>query len=375
MKATTTILVTALLGLLAVISCVRSSDVIVLDSDNFNELTATGIWMVEFYAPWCGHCKRLAPVWEEFATVVKGKVNVAKVDATEEEELAAAFKVTGYPTIFLLRNGQMRQYRGGRDVNTFVEYVESKWNNVEPSPRPTFKPGRRAQIEEPKTRDHSDVIELSEANFYEKVTQGEWFVEFFAPWCGHCKNLAPIWEDLATELKGKVNVAKVDATTNPTIANDFKVTGYPTIKYFRGDGTVRDYQGPRQVSEFQAFREVGWQIATMRPMPSELQKKFNNYLATTTQTLLPFAKWIQRNLGWSFSVIAILAFTFGFQFGRLTAPIHFVRIPVPEGKQPGAAVRKDAPAAKTTEPNNKPEVGSPGSSSSKRRNKKNSKAN
>jgi len=46
-------------------------------------------WFVEVYAPWCGHCKKLAPVWEEVATALKGKVKVGKIDGTEEKRLAS----------------------------------------------------------------------------------------------------------------------------------------------------------------------------------------------------------------------------------------------------------------------------------------------
>lgn len=62
------------------------SDVIDLTNDNFEELVfgSKDIWFVEFFAPWCGHCKKLAPEWEEAATKLKGLVKVAKVDATVE---------------------------------------------------------------------------------------------------------------------------------------------------------------------------------------------------------------------------------------------------------------------------------------------------
>lgn len=51
-----------------------------------------------------------------------------------------------------------------------------------------------------------DVVELTDSNFDKLVLNSDdiWLVEFFAPWCGHCKNLAPHWEEAATELKGKV---------------------------------------------------------------------------------------------------------------------------------------------------------------------------
>jgi protein disulfide-isomerase A6 len=59
-----------------------------------------------------------------------------------------------------------------------------------------------------------------------------WFVKFYAPWCGHCKNLKPEWAKAATALKGSVKIAKVDATAESDVAGRYGVRGYPTIKIF-----------------------------------------------------------------------------------------------------------------------------------------------
>lgn len=79
-----------------------------------------------------------------------------------------------------------------------------------------------------------------------------WLIEFYAPWCGHCKNLEPEWNKAANELKGKVKVAKVDATVNQKLGARFKVQGYPTIKVFppgaKSDAKVQSYDGPRESS-------------------------------------------------------------------------------------------------------------------------------
>jgi len=64
---------------------VKQSDVIVLTDENFEEMVfgSDEDWFIEFYAPWCGHCKALQPEWEVLGTLLKGKINVGKVDATE----------------------------------------------------------------------------------------------------------------------------------------------------------------------------------------------------------------------------------------------------------------------------------------------------
>ncbi len=99
-----------------------------------------------------------------------------------------------------------------------------------------------------------DVIVLEDSNFDEIVMKSKdmWLVEFYAPWCGHCKSLEPEWNQAASELKGKVKVAKLDATVHQQIASRFGVRGYPTIKVFppgqKTQSSVESYDGPREAS-------------------------------------------------------------------------------------------------------------------------------
>ena len=87
------------------------------------------IWFVEFYAPWCGHCKKLEPEWNEVASKLKGQVKVAKVDATQESELAEKFKIKGYPTIKIFQYGMGKtlknteDYQGQRDAPAIINYA------------------------------------------------------------------------------------------------------------------------------------------------------------------------------------------------------------------------------------------------------------
>ena len=102
-----------------------------------------------------------------------------------------------------------------------------------------------------------DVIELTESNFKKMVLDSDdmWLVEFFAPWCGHCKNLEPHWKKAAGELKGKVKLGAVDATVHQGLAGQYGVQGYPTIKYFPAGtkNTPQDYDGGRTADDIVAW--------------------------------------------------------------------------------------------------------------------------
>jgi len=102
----------------------------------------------------------------------------------------------------------------------------------------------------------SDVIELNAQNFDEIVpTKDLLLVEFYAPWCGHCKHLAPEYEVAATDLAADgIPIAKIDADAeeNRDIASRYGIRGYPTLKVFRKGESV-DYQGERTAKGIAAF--------------------------------------------------------------------------------------------------------------------------
>lgn len=135
MVPTTVLLTASLLGCLAVISTAAAakSQVIELDESNWDRMLKDE-WLVEFYAPWCPACKNLAPIWDDLSTWSDDlSIKTAKVDVTTSPGLSGRFFVTALPTIFHVLNGEFRQYKGPRDLNSLMTFVEEKkWQTVEP---------------------------------------------------------------------------------------------------------------------------------------------------------------------------------------------------------------------------------------------------
>merc|ERR1712209_219997 len=121
---------------LLVASCLvatTTADLTVIQEDEWRQLLK-GEWMVEFAAPWCPACRALQPTWEEFAGWSEDlEVGVGQVDVTASPGLSGRFMVTALPTIFHVKDGVFRQYRGARDKDSFISFVEEKkWQGVEP---------------------------------------------------------------------------------------------------------------------------------------------------------------------------------------------------------------------------------------------------
>ncbi|CAH1794945.1 unnamed protein product [Owenia fusiformis] len=112
----------------------------------------------------------------------------------------------------------------------------------------------------PEDWDAKPVKVLVGKNFEEVALNKEKnvFVEFYAPWCGHCKQLAPIWDELAEKFKDNedVVVAKMDSTTNEV--ESVKVQSFPTLKFFpKGSDEIVDYNGERTLEGFTKFLQSG----------------------------------------------------------------------------------------------------------------------
>lgn len=111
----------------------EEKDVLVLGNDDFDAaVNAHDFLLAEFYAPWCGHCKQLAPEYEKAAGILKGKglenVRLAKVDATIHAEVAGKFGVEGYPTLkwFVGDAEKPLEYGGGRTADEIVQWITKK---------------------------------------------------------------------------------------------------------------------------------------------------------------------------------------------------------------------------------------------------------
>ena len=74
---------------------------------NFEEVTKDGVSMVDFWAPWCGPCRMIAPVIEELASDFEGKANICKVNTDEEQDLAVKYGIRSIPTILFMKNGEV----------------------------------------------------------------------------------------------------------------------------------------------------------------------------------------------------------------------------------------------------------------------------
>ncbi|GMT19573.1 hypothetical protein PFISCL1PPCAC_10870 [Pristionchus fissidentatus] len=210
----------------------QDAGVVILTDANFDAfLTKNPNVLVKFYAPWCGHCKNLAPEYEKAAN--KLNTPLAKVDCTVETEVCKKYDIKGYPTLkFWKEGGEPTDYDGGRDEQGIIDWIQ-------PRVDPNYKPPAE------------EVVTLTTESFDAFIGDNELvLVEFYAPWCGHCKKLAPEFEKSAQQLKAqgsKIKLGKVDATVEKKLGEDYGVSGYPTMKIFR-NGKRFEYNGPREAN-------------------------------------------------------------------------------------------------------------------------------
>lgn len=320
-------------------------------------------WIIEFYAPWCGHCKSLKPEYLKLADRLRGIVNVAAVDCDDEQNKAIAgqYGVKGFPTlklidpktpsspidyqqartasamysavlkllpnhvvkvasathpffdadsnklvlftekekttalfqslsaqfhsrgikfaqvhkkstdlvdmyriskfpslVMLLNDGSSNAYDG---TSTAVEIA--KWLE-QYATAPSTKPFKKQTKSESKPSKNYSV-ELTTDNFGRLVlnSTAAWMLEFYAPWCGHCKSLAPHWKRAADSWKGIVKFGAIDCDANPELAQQFGIQGFPTIKSYSGRSSdkvrgvkhSRDYSGERTAPALSKYAE------------------------------------------------------------------------------------------------------------------------
>jgi len=97
-----------------------------LNNGNFDATVNEGVSLVDFWAPWCGPCRMIAPVIEELAADFEGKASICKVNTDEEQDLAVKFGVRSIPTILIMKDGEIVETMvGAASKEAFAEKINS----------------------------------------------------------------------------------------------------------------------------------------------------------------------------------------------------------------------------------------------------------
>jgi len=141
--------------LFLLLGAVARADVLVLTTKSMeSELSsAKGATFVKFYAPWCGHCKKLAPLWDELASRDLGDVRIGRVDCTRDRPLCKEYGIGGYPMLLLVTAAKaaaerkLYRYSGRRTLDALAAFATGGWQGQEeydptkqPEPKPTRYP-------------------------------------------------------------------------------------------------------------------------------------------------------------------------------------------------------------------------------------------
>ncbi|PFH52990.1 hypothetical protein AMATHDRAFT_138908 [Amanita thiersii Skay4041] len=241
-----------LLFSLAFIAAVSASNVVDLNPDNFDSFVGKGKpALVELSTPYCNYdlAQNLAPIYEQLADAfadAKDKVVIAKVDADGEgKPLGRKYEVKGFPTLkWFDAKGNPEPYESGRDLESLAAFITKKSgvkSNIKAPPPPSY-----------------EILDIHNFDTIALDQSKNVLVTFTAPWCGHCKAMKPTYEKLGKTFKSENNciVANLDADDkkNSDITERYKVTGYPTIKFFpAGADEPEAYNGGRTEADFVNF--------------------------------------------------------------------------------------------------------------------------
>ena len=233
----------------------ESQALVVLDGSSWAAvLQNPGYTFVKFYAPWCGHCREMQHDWEDVAEHFKENplpgvsLTVAEVDCTAGMDGSMSIcmqeSIHGYPTVRLYKDGDLvEEYQFARTFDRIKTFIEEKLFDL-------------ATVE-PNSIGVYDLNDLSFQKFIDSQGSGATLVFYHVTWCGHCKALRPVWDELAIDFlmeeSEDLKFAEVNCMEALDVCTEEGVEGFPQV-YMYKDGVMEDiFQGERTVEELTNF--------------------------------------------------------------------------------------------------------------------------
>ena len=228
----------------------------------------------------CAPCQQLEPVLDRLADGFAGRVLIAKVDVQDNAGLARRHEISQVPGLVLLKDGQalVRTYGAVSEpaLRAWFEYLVAGGSRPAiptgpsvplsgaPAGRgipPPAQPASNGPAQPPTGATAGHPIPLTDANFNQVVLHSPQpvLVDFWAPWCGPCRMVAPAVEKLAQEFAGRAMVGKLNVDENPRTAERYSIRGIPALYIFKGGRVVEQLVGaqPAPVIRQALMKHVG----------------------------------------------------------------------------------------------------------------------